>query len=101
LLAEGITINGLPIMIKRSRPGTMDIDKLDIYYEDCVIGGPGAFVIPIRERDKFITATRTKLVMEVAGRTPEPRVMKASSHAPRIPCTIGETLWRDRWGGFN
>ena len=25
--------------------------NLDIYYEDCVIGGPGAFVIPIRERE--------------------------------------------------
>ena len=49
----------------------MDIEKLDIYYEDCVIGGPGAFVIPIREREQFNEATRTKLVLEIAGRTPE------------------------------
>ena len=70
VLAAGITINGLPIMLKRPNVGTMDIENLDVYYEDCVIGGPGAFVVPIRERAKFIEATRTKLVLEVAGRQP-------------------------------
>jgi hypothetical protein len=101
VLAAGITINGLPIMLKRPNPGTMDIEDLDIYYEDCVIGGPGAFVIPIREREKFVEATRTKLILEVAGREPAPRVMKASADKPRISCTIGEKLWQDRWGGFD
>jgi hypothetical protein len=101
VLAAGITINGLPIMLKRPNPGTMDIEVLDIYYEDCVIGGPGAFVIPIREREKFIEATRTKLILEVAGREPSPHVMKASADKPRISCTIGEKLWQDRWGGFD
>lgn len=100
-LASGITINGLPIMLKRPNPGTMDIENLDVYYEDCVIGGPGAFVIPIREREKFIEATRTKLVLEVAGLGPAPRVMKASADKPRISCTIGEKLWHDRWGGYD
>jgi hypothetical protein len=99
VLAAGITINGLPIMLKRPMPGTMDMENLDVYYEDCVIGGPGAFVVPIRERAKFIEATRTKLVLEVAGRQPEPRVIPASSQAPRISCTIGEKMWQDRWGG--
>jgi hypothetical protein len=101
VLAAGITINGLPIMLKRPNPGTMDIENLDVYYEDCVIGGPGAFVVPIRERAKFIEATRTKLVLEIAGRQPEPRVIPASAQAPRISCTIGETMWQDRWGGFD
>ena len=101
VLAAGITINGLPIMLKRPNPGTMDIENLDVYYEDCVIGGPGAFVIPIREREKFIEATRTKLILEVAGRELSPRVMKASADKPRISCTIGEKLWQDRWGGFD
>jgi len=99
VLAAGITINGLPIMLKRPNPGTMDIEELDIYYEDCVIGGPGAFVVPIRERAKFIEATRTKLVLEIAGLTPAPRVVPASAHAPRISCTIGERRWQERWGG--
>ncbi len=100
VIAAGITINGLPIMLKRTNAGTMDIKNLDIYYEDCVIGGPGAFVVPIRERAKFIEATREKLVLEVAGREPKPRVMPASAQAPRISCTIGETMWKERWGGF-
>jgi hypothetical protein len=101
VVAAGITINGLPIMLKRANPGTMDIENLDVYYEDCVIGGPGAFVIPIRERAKFIEAIRTKLVLEVAGREPQPRAVPASAKAPRISCTIGETMWQDRWGGFD
>jgi hypothetical protein len=99
VLAAGITINGLPIMLKRPYVGTMDIEDLDVYYEDCVIGGPGAFVVPIREREKFIDATRTKLVLEVAGRQPDVKVIPASSQAPRIACTIGEKLWQERWGG--
>jgi hypothetical protein len=99
VLSAGITINGLPIMLKRPTPGTMDVENLDVYYEDCVIGGPGAFVVPIRERSKFIEATRTKLVLEIAGRQPQGRVIRASSQAPRISCTIGEKMWQDRWGG--
>ena len=98
VLAAGITINGLPIMLKRPNSFTMDIENLDVYYEDCVIGGPGAFVIPIRERDQFKEATRTKLVMEIAGRTPQPRVVPVQAKAPRVSCTVGEQMWRDRWG---
>jgi hypothetical protein len=99
VLAAGITINGLPIMLKRPYTGTMDIEELDLYYEDCVIGGPGSFVIPIREREKFIEATRTKLVLEVAGRQPESRAVPASAR-PRVSCTIGEKMWQERWGGY-
>jgi hypothetical protein len=99
VLAAGITINGLPIMLNRPNIGSIDIENLDIYYEDCVIGGAGAFVIPIRERQKFIEATRTKLILEIAGRQPDARVIPASADRPRISCTIGEKMWRDRWGG--
>jgi hypothetical protein len=98
VLAKGTTINGLPIMLKKPNPMTMDIEDLDIYYEDCVIGGPGAFVVPIKEREKFTEAIRTKLVQEVAGLTPAPRAMPAAANAPRISCTIGEQKWRERWG---
>ena len=71
VLAAGITINGLPIMLKRPNTFTMDIENLDIYYEDCVIGGPGAFIIPIQNREQFKEAIRTKLVLEIAGRAPD------------------------------
>jgi len=98
VLARGITINGLPIMLKRPNFGGMDLEELDIYYEDCVIGGPGAFVIPIKERNQFKEAIRTKLVLEVAGRTPKERVIPASADKPRVSCTIGERMWQERWG---
>ena len=99
VVAAGITINGLPIMLKRARNSMMDIDNLDVYYEDCVIGGPGAFVVPIHNREQFINATRTKLVLEVAGRQPKGKVIPASADKPRISCTIGEKMWQERWGG--
>jgi len=98
VLAAGITINGLPIMLKRPTPYSMDIENLDVYYEDCVIGGPGAFVIPIRDRAQFKDAVRTKLVLEIAGGTPEARVVPVQARAPRISCTIGEEMRRQRWG---
>ncbi|MBV9956652.1 MAG: DUF1194 domain-containing protein, partial [Pseudolabrys sp.] len=98
VVARGIVINGLPIMLKEPQPNSIDIKDLDIYYEDCVIGGPGAFVIPIRERAQFVEATRTKLVLEIAGLQPEPRVIPVQSRKPRISCTIGERMWQERWG---
>jgi hypothetical protein len=98
VVAAGITINGLPIMLKRPNTFTMDIEDLDIYYEDCVIGGPGAFIIPIHNREQFKEAIRTKLVLEMAGRTPERAIVPAQARAPRISCTVGEQMWRERWG---
>jgi hypothetical protein len=98
VIATGVTINGLPIMLKKPQPGSIDIEDLDIYYEDCVIGGPGAFVVPIKEREKFKDAVRTKLVLEVAERVPPARVVPAAAAAPRISCTIGERMWQQRWG---
>jgi Protein of unknown function (DUF1194) len=99
VLAKGIVINGLPIMLKEPQPNSVDIKDLDIYYEDCVIGGPGAFVVPIRERDKFKDAIRTKLVLDIARHDGTPRVIPAAASAPRISCTIGEVMWQRRWGG--
>jgi len=102
-LAKGITINGLPIMVKEPSYSTMDIDNLDWYYEDCVIGGPGSFVVPIKDKDKFREAIRTKLLLEVAGRTPERRIVPVAEKVqaerePRVSCLIGEKIWQDRWG---
>lgn len=97
-LEKGVIINGLPIMVKEPSYSTMDIDDLDLYYEDCVIGGPGSFVVSIDDRDKFKEAIRTKLILEVAGRTPERRAVPVAEKEPRVPCLIGEKLWQDRWG---
>jgi len=97
-LEKGIVINGLPIMVKEPSYSTVDIDDLDLYYEDCVIGGPGSFVVSIKDREKFKEAIRTKLLLEVAGRRSERRVVPAAEKEPRVPCLIGEKLWQDHWG---
>jgi hypothetical protein len=95
-LAQGITINGLPVMIKPIATPA-DIARLDDYYEDCVIGGPGSFMVAIKERAKFKEAIRTKLILEVASKQPDATVHPAQARQPRVPCTIGEQLLRDRW----
>jgi hypothetical protein len=96
IVASGITINGLPLMLNRPNSFSMDIADLDIYFEDCVIGGPGAFVIPVRDRAQFKEAIRTKLIMEVAE-LKGARVQPVQART-RVSCTVGEQMWRDRWG---
>ncbi|MFC0241976.1 DUF1194 domain-containing protein [Rhodopseudomonas telluris] len=97
---KGVVINGLPIMVKEPSYSTMDIENLDYYYEDCVIGGPGAFVVTIKSRDKFKEAIRTKLVMEVAGLTPPGWIVPIAGQekSARVSCLVGEKIWQDRWG---
>lgn len=98
-VARGITINGLPVLLKPGEPaGFFDLENLDIYYEDCVIGGTGSFIIPVRNRGNFAEAIRRKLILEMAGL--RPRLVRAqfAPRAPRIDCLIGEKLW-DQWLG--
>ncbi|WFU41572.1 DUF1194 domain-containing protein [Bradyrhizobium sp. CB82] len=97
-LGKGIVINGLPIMVREPSQTSTDIENLDWYYEDCVIGGPGSFVVAIQDRDNFKEAIRTKLLLEVAGWRPEQRVVPVAGAQPRISCEIGEKLWQERWG---
>ena len=71
-----------------NKPNLMNanFEGLDIYYQNCVIGGPSAFVIPIKEREKVSEAIRSKLVLEVAGRTVAPQPITAVSNSARISC---------------
>ncbi|TCM58561.1 uncharacterized protein DUF1194 [Rhizobium sp. PP-F2F-G48] len=84
---SGIIVNGLAIIIRPTGVGV----RLDRYYGDCVIGGPGSFVLPIHNPDDFGVAIRQKLVMEVSGRQPPFRVIPAASPAA-TDCLIGEKL---------
>ena len=95
---SGIVINGLPIMLKKPQGGSVDLEELDTYYEDCVIGGPGAFMITVDDTARFAMAIRRKLVLEIAGMAPEPKVIRAAAFdaPPRIDCLIGEKQ-RGRW----
>jgi Protein of unknown function (DUF1194) len=92
-LERGVIINGLPIMLKRS--GYWDIDRLDLYYRDCVIGGPGAFMVAVREREQFVEAVKTKLIREISGRTLSTLIQSAQGEH-RTNCFAGEAA-TDRW----
>jgi len=86
----------LPIMMENSSYSIMNIDNLDLYYEDCVIGGPGSFVVSIKHHNDFTEAIRAKLILEVAGPTTEPRITPVVQSDPRVPCLIGGEIWQER-----
>jgi hypothetical protein len=70
LVASGITINGLPISLPRGAPDAFESfgePYLDAYFENCVIGGPDAFVIGINDMSRFEAAILRKLIREIAG----------------------------------
>lgn len=71
-VAEGITINGLPIVNDRPTFGRMPPVPLDEYYRENVIGGPGAFVVVAEDFQSFGLAVKRKLIREIAAlpRTP-------------------------------
>jgi len=93
VVAEGITINGLPLMTHDLQGARWRLEDLDVYYSRCVIGGPGAFVVPVTEWRDFTAAITRKLVLEIAG-TPAERFYRAQAPAP-YDCEIGEKMWRD------
>lgn len=67
-IAEGIVINGLPILCREAdcggRPVSYDLEKA---FEDKIIGGPGAFVVTAETREAFEFAVRRKLILEISG----------------------------------
>jgi hypothetical protein len=95
-VSKGITINGLPFMLKRPS-GRGEIEDLDLYYRDCVIGGPGAFIVPVRERRQIAEAIRTKLVREIAGVWEPAPLMQRAQDRERSNCVIGETMRQQQW----
>jgi hypothetical protein len=91
LLADGLIINGLPLMTQDAFSERWGIPDLDIYYENCVIGGPGAFVLPVLTWDAFQDAVKRKLLLEIAGALP-PRPLQPQKVAG-YNCRIGEEIW--------
>ncbi len=89
LIADGIVINGLPLMVKETAIG-FGIDKLDQYYADCVIGGPGAFMISVQDWAEFPHAVRRKLVLEIAGTRTLPVMNASYSAASDLPVVLAQ-----------
>jgi hypothetical protein len=72
-LGRGIVVNGLPILNDRRQPFGQPTPvelALDDYYRDHVVGGPGSFVIPVRDFRDVRRAILAKLVREIAAAPP-------------------------------
>jgi hypothetical protein len=87
----------LPLMTSDGRGSFWHLDQLDIYYQTCVIGGPGAFVLPVLKWDDFATAVRRKLIMEIAGlAAPMIAIPAQSFRRDPTDCQVGEKMRRER-----
>jgi hypothetical protein len=76
--------------------------NLDLYYRDCVIGGPGALYVIAKDFQAFANAIRRKLILEIsdlgmpAGRKrPLLRLVADERDAPN--CDAGENEFRGRF----
>ncbi|KAA2316137.1 DUF1194 domain-containing protein [Pseudooceanicola sediminis] len=105
VLAQGIVINGLPLMTDEGVGSQWTVNDLDAYYRDCVIGGHGAFVVAVHSWDEFASAVRQKILMEIASAVPRIQhaemIVPVAGTAPgTYDCMAGEKTWdrfRQNW----
>lgn len=98
-VSKGFVINGLPLMT-RDGYTFWSLDDLDLYYEACVVGGPGAFVIPVRDWSEFPLAVRRKIVLELVGPAEVLTPARSARTADGYDCLIGEKMRRE-WESLN
>ena len=90
-VAAGITINGLPIVNDRPNPwGGLPPRDLDLYYEQRVIGGPGAFIVVAEDYTSVASAILSKLLLEIAG---------GSASAPTMTAAVAPLAGTEGIGG--
>ena len=98
-IAAGVTINGLPIINNRPNVfGFPSLPDLDLYYWECVIGGPGAFIVVAQSFQDFAAAIRRKMILEIAGLRPPPParpLLHYTAGSDRYDCNIGEQQYRE------
>jgi hypothetical protein len=89
VVGQGIVINGLPVLLSPAQISP----ALDRYYADCVIGGDGAFSLPVASADDLGKAIRMKLLREVLSAgwrgNGGANVMPAAAQPP-TDCLAGE-----------
>lgn len=109
-LARRIVINGLPLMTRDGFDGGFNIPDLDTYYAECVIGGPGSFLVPVTSWDQFPEAIRRKLILEIGAMPPVSESVIPAQAAPAqrlrpssepYDCLIGEKIWQQRQWMFD
>lgn len=85
VVAQGIVINGLPLLLSPAQI----LPPLDRYFVDCVIGGEGAFVLPVTSVDNLGEAIRMKLLRELLSTNGSGNVIPAAAEPP-TDCLAGE-----------
>ena len=93
IVAQGIVVNGLPIMDDNANGYYPDLDK---YYAGCVVGGRGAFVVVVRKYADYAIGMRHKLILEISQN--ESLIKEASAGkntlltkiATAVPGTLGQ-----------
>lgn len=96
-IAAGVIVNGLPVVDPRPDADPESAD-LDLYFAECVIGGPGAFVLPTRGWSDLGPAVRRKILLELAETSGS--VWQTEGVRGRegrgADCLIGETMRQAR-----
>lgn len=109
-LGRRIVINGLPLMTGDGAGSGFNIPDLDVYYSECVIGGPGSFLVPVTSWDQFPEAIRRKLILEIGGLPLTPQMVVPAQAPPPLSlqlssepydCLIGEKIWDQRQWMFD
>ena len=90
VVARGITINGLPIVFEGS--GSAGIDH-NLFYRSCVIGGPGAFTMPVKSGEELAGAIKVKLLREILVSQGDSLIVRTAAHKdlPPVDCTTGQS----------
>jgi hypothetical protein len=94
-VANGIVINGLPVMDQQANGYFPDLDK---YYAACVAGGRGSFVVVVRNYKDYSVGMRRKLVLEISQDvTPikQARIIPLAAR-PYVPIAAASQLQGDR-----
>ncbi len=96
VIAAGATINGLPLHLL-AHGGTAEHvgqDWLKGYYESCVSGGPGAFVLPVNNAVTLRTSILRKIVLEIAMGQERLFMARGTRRAPFHCYLIGQVPGR-------
>jgi hypothetical protein len=95
-IAQGIVINGLPVMDDMANGYFPELDK---YYAGCVTGGRGAFVVVVHSYRDYSAAMRHKLILEISqnetvlkqaqdGRPDHSLLVRTAASSPQAPPTV-------------
>ena len=73
-VGKGVIVNGLAIL--------SDYEFLDEYYQEHVVGGPGAFMVVVKDYASFAQGVQAKLVREIVDNQTKARSILAGREGP-------------------